>query len=93
MPSPSLARDRGSAAASLAAGPEACSAVRVRVADPDVVFFRSVLEAYDGLVQWSGDGSGVLTLIVPRTQREALDELLAALAAEVSLEVLPDALF
>lgn len=60
----------------------------VRIADPDVVFFRSVIEAYDGLVQWSGDGSGVLTLTVPTAQRPELDELLAALAAEVSLQVL-----
>lgn len=63
--------------------------LRVRVADPDVVFFRSVIEAYDGLVQWSGDGSGVLTLTVPATQRPALDQLLADLEAEVALQVLP----
>jgi hypothetical protein len=67
--------------------------IRVRVADPDVVFFRSVIEAYDGLVQWTGDGSGVLTLTVPAAQRAELDELLSALAAEVSLQVLPTALF
>lgn len=60
----------------------------MRVADPDVVFVRSVLEAYDGLVQWSGDGSGVLTLSVPSGQRLALDELLQDLGAEVSLQVL-----
>ena len=61
---------------------------RVRVADPDVVFVRSVLEAYDGLVQWSGDGSGVLTLSVPAAQVAELDELLAELRAEVALQVL-----
>jgi hypothetical protein len=65
------------------------SLVRVRVADPDVVFVRSVLEAYDGLVQWSGDGSGVLTLTVPVAQQASLEELLRDLAAEVSLQVLP----
>jgi hypothetical protein len=64
--------------------------VRVRVADPDVVFFRSVIEAYDGLVQWTGDGTGVLTLTVPATQRGALDQLLADLRPEVALQVLPD---
>lgn len=63
------------------------SLVRVRVADPDVVFFRSIIEAYDGLVQWTGDGSGVLTLTVPTAQRAALAELLSDLAAEVSLHV------
>jgi hypothetical protein len=61
--------------------------VLVRVANPDVVFFRSVIEAYDGLVQWTGDGSGVLTLTVPKAQRAALDELLGDLAAEVSIQV------
>jgi hypothetical protein len=60
----------------------------VRVADPDVVFVRSVLEAYDGLTQWSGDGSGVLTLAVPTAQAPALDDLLEALSAEVALQVL-----
>jgi hypothetical protein len=59
------------------------------VADPDVVFFRSVIEAYDGLVQWTGDGSGVLTLTVAKTQRAALDELLCDLAPELELQVLP----
>ena len=62
--------------------------LRVRVADPDVVFFRSVIEAYDGLVQWTGDGSGVLTLTVPAAQRAELEELLGALAEEVALQVL-----
>ena len=62
--------------------------VRVRVADADTVFFRSVIEAYDGLVQWTGDGTGVLTLTVPATQRPALDQLLTDLSAEVALQVL-----
>ena len=73
------------------AGELACTLVsirRVRVADPDVVFVRSVLEAYDGLVQWSGDGSGVLTLSVAASQAPVLDELLAELAGEVALQVL-----
>ena len=64
--------------------------LRVRVADRDVVFVRSVLEAHDGLVQWSGDGTGVLTLTVPRAQRAALDQLLEDLASEVSLQVLAE---
>ena len=68
--------------------PDQVVVVRVRVADPDVVFFRSVIEAYDGLVQWTGDGSGVLTLTVPAAQQAALDDLLESLAAEVSLQVL-----
>jgi hypothetical protein len=71
-------------------GVQGIELIRVRVADPDVVFFRSVIEAYDGLVQWTGDGSGVLTLTVPATQRGALDQLLADLEPEVALQVLPD---
>ena len=67
--------------------------VLVRVADPDVVFFRSVIEAYDGLVQWTGDGSGVLTLTVPKAQRAALDELLGDLASEVSIQVMAPRVF
>lgn len=63
--------------------------LRVRVADPDVVFFRSVIEAYDGLVQWTGDGSGILTLTVPAAQRATLLDLLGALSSEVALHVLP----
>jgi hypothetical protein len=62
--------------------------LRVRVADADTAFFRSVIEAYDGLVQWTGDGTGVLTLTVPATQRPALDALLSELSAEVALQVL-----
>jgi hypothetical protein len=71
--------------------PDQIEVLRVRIADPDVVFFRSVIEAYDGLVQWTGDGSGVLTLTVPAAQRTDLEDLLAALSAEVSLQVLPGA--
>lgn len=63
--------------------------LRVRVADADVVFFRSVIEAYDGLVQWTGDGSGILTLTVPAAQRATLLDLLGALSSEVALQVLP----
>jgi hypothetical protein len=72
----------------MSAEPALMLARRVRVADPDVVFVRSVLEAYDGLVQWSGDGSGVLTLTVPAGQAETLDGLLNDLAGEVALQVL-----
>ena len=67
--------------------------VLVRVADPDVVFFRSVIEAYDGLVQWTGDGSGVLTLTVPKAQRATLDELLVDLASEVAIQVMDTRVF
>lgn len=70
------------------ASPETAVTRRVRVADPDLVWLRSVLEAYDGLVQWSGDGSGVLSLSVSSGQARELDALLEDLAREISLHVL-----
>ncbi len=70
------------------APPETAVTRRVRVADPDLVWLRSVLEAYDGLVQWSGDGSGVLSLSVSSGQARELDALLEDLAREISLHVL-----
>jgi hypothetical protein len=63
---------------------------RVRVADCDLVFVRSVLEAYDGLTQWSGDASGVLTLQTAESRAAELDALLIDLAGEVALQVLRD---
>jgi hypothetical protein len=58
---------------------------RLRVADADVVWLRSVLEAYEGLASLYGDGSGVVTLATTACQSRELDELLGELAAEVAL--------
>lgn len=55
---------------------------RLRVADADVVWLRSVLEAYDGLAGLYGDGSGVVTLTTTDGQAHELDELLEELARE-----------
>jgi hypothetical protein len=61
---------------------------RVRVADADVVWLRSVLEGYEGLAALYGDGNGVVTLTTPRSRAGELDALLADLRAEVALLVL-----
>ena len=61
---------------------------RVRVADADVVWLRSILEGYDGLAGLYGDGRGVVTLSTPWSQAAELDALLADLGAEVSLLVI-----
>ena len=58
---------------------------RVRVADPDVVWLRSVLEAYEGLAGLYGDGSGVVTLTTTECQARELDEMLDELAREGAL--------
>jgi hypothetical protein len=58
---------------------------RLRVADADVVWLRSVLEAYDGLASLHGDGSGVVTLTTTPCQTRELDELLDDLVAEAPL--------
>jgi len=58
---------------------------RLRVADADVVWLRSVLEAYEGLASLYGDGSGVVTLTTTPCQARELDELLDELVAEAAL--------
>jgi hypothetical protein len=47
-----------------------------------VGFVRYLLEAEDGLAFLHGDGSGVVTILSTVSQVEALDRLLADLAAE-----------
>ena len=63
---------------------------RVRVLDDDVVWLRSLLEAYDGLALLYGDGSGTVTLAAPVERGAELDELLADLSREARLHVLPE---
>lgn len=63
---------------------------RLRVADADVVWLRSVLECYEGLAALHGDGSGVVTLSTPDAQAAELDALLDELCAEAPLLRLPD---
>jgi hypothetical protein len=63
---------------------------RVRVADADVVWLRSVLEGYDGLAALYGDGSGIVTLTTPHDRALELDALLGDLCAEAPLHVMSD---
>jgi hypothetical protein len=58
---------------------------RLRVADADVVWLRSVLEGYDGLASLYGDGSGVVTLTTPHAMAAELDALLDELCVEAVL--------
>jgi hypothetical protein len=58
---------------------------RIRVADADVVWLRSVLEGYDGLAALYGDGSGVVVLSTTASQAAELDSLLDELRAEAAL--------
>jgi len=62
---------------------------RVRLSGADEVWLRSVLEAYDGLALLYGDGSGTVTLAAPVERSAELDALIAELAAEARLHVLP----
>ena len=66
------------------AGPGLASR-RLRVADGDVVWLRSVLEAYDGLAGLYGDGSGVVTLTTTESQAHELDALIDELARESAI--------
>jgi hypothetical protein len=70
---------------SLAIGP-GLGARRVRVADADVVWLRSILEGYDGLAALYGDGSGVVVLTAPDSRLAELDELLDELCKEAQLQ-------
>jgi hypothetical protein len=59
---------------------------KLRVADADVVWLRSILEAYEGLAALHGDGSGVVTLTTTLSQAGDLDALIDELAAEARLQ-------
>ncbi len=60
--------------------------ITVRVAEPDHAWFRSILEAYEGLATWHCDGSGVFTLTSPEGRRAELTSLLDDLAREGSVQ-------
>lgn len=61
---------------------------RVRVAGPDHVWFRSIVESYEGLATWRTEGDGVFELIAPDGREVELDGLLADLSREGSIEIL-----
>ena len=55
---------------------------RLRVANSDTVYLRSILEAYDGLASFYGDGSGIVTLTTPDVRADELDGVLEDLRRE-----------
>lgn len=59
---------------------------KLRVADTDVVWLRSIIEAYDGLATLYGDGSGVVILTTTPSQLAELDGLLEDLVHEAALQ-------
>lgn len=60
----------------------------LRVQDDDIVFLRAVLEAYDGLASLFGDGRGRVVLTTTEGLAAELDQLLEALAREISIHPL-----
>lgn len=66
-------------------GPD-LGARRVRVADADVVWLRSILEGYEGLAALYGDGSGIVVLTAPTSRLAELDALLDDLCKEAALQ-------
>lgn len=62
--------------------------LRVRLDDADHTWFRSILEAYDGLVTWHSEGSGVFTLSTPRSRAGELEGLIEDLVRESEGRVL-----
>lgn len=55
----------------------------VRVRTPDVVFFKGVLDAHEGLCQVFAEKGGDLTIAAPVSRARELDQVLAELCAEV----------
>jgi hypothetical protein len=61
---------------------------RLLVHDGDVVWLRSVVEGYEGLAVFYGDGSGIITLAAPLTRARELDELIDDLRRVISMTCL-----
>ena len=55
---------------------------RVRVRSPDVVFFKGVLDAHEGLCQVFAEGGGDLTIAGPTERAHEIDAVLTELCAE-----------
>lgn len=56
---------------------------QVRLRAPDVVFFKGVLDAYDGLCQVFAERGGDLTVAAPISREKELDAVLEELCAVV----------
>lgn len=62
------------------------AARRLRVERGDVAWLRYLLEGYEGLASLHGDGTGVITLLVPEPLLGELDALLDDLGGELAIE-------
>lgn len=56
---------------------------RLRVRAQDVVFFKGVIDAHEGLAQVFAESGGDLVIAAPASRAAELDALLEELAAEV----------
>ena len=61
---------------------------RLRLSGDDLVWLRSLLEAYDGLGFVVGEGGGVVHVVTTTAQAATLDELLNDLQTEASFQLL-----
>ena len=71
----------------LAEKPELVAVRHIVVAPRDVVYVKGILEASEGLALLFALHGGELALVAARSREPELDELLADLAAEISLRV------
>lgn len=62
---------------------------QVRVRTPDVVFFKGVLDAHDGLCQVFAEKGGDLTVAAPISRAAELDAVLEELCAEIGAVRMP----
>jgi hypothetical protein len=58
---------------------------QLRVQDSDVVVLRAIVEAYEGLAVFYGDGSGLIALSAPTARSRELDQLVDDLVAELPI--------
>ena len=58
-------------------------AVRLRVADDDIVYFRAILEAYDHLGFLYGEGDGTIYVATTNDQAQTLHDFLDGLSQEL----------
>lgn len=62
----------------------------LRISDEDVVWLRSILEAYDGLACLSGNSHGIVTLVTPLDRAVELDSLIDEIALEINIAKIKD---
>jgi hypothetical protein len=62
---------------------------RVLVRSRDVVFFKGIVEASEGLAAVFAESGGDLSVAAPADRVRELDELLAALCAEMGAVLVP----